>query len=476
MFRPTTRTRPADRPATRPASRPASRPPSPAAGTRRRRWAVLLAVLVCAPASLLAGAAPAAAIVLPTLPVVVDGAVLSFSVIGDRAFVGGTFTQVRQQNGTLLDQPYLFAYFLSSGAVDTGFRPQISGGEVLDLEPATGGAGLYAGGAFNSVNGATKRRIVRLNLDGTTNTAFDAAPNSRVNNIAVTGSRMFIGGQFSQVGGVARGLLAEVNPTTGALVTAFDFSLSGSVAAGGFVQTQAVEASPDGTRLLVAHNATTIKGQERIGIAVIDLGAGAAASTPNSFYTNLWKDALPSVGGVVRITDAEWGANTWFVVANGGGDRPATNDTVIRFDTGQPGPRDPRWVTRQFDTSFSVTVGADGTVYAGGHFRYTEAPGSTQPWPGETDINYGFGQEDGGARVLGGDEVVGRMQLAALDPTTGTARNWYTVADGRNGVTALKVTGNRLLVGHDGGRVGEQASGRHGAVPIFNAPRTPACP
>lgn len=437
-------------------------------GPLRRVLTALVPLAVVTSGMVLAQATPAAA-AIPAIPRVNDGRVAAMAVIGTKVYVGGSFTALTLQNGTVVSRASLFSYDLNTGAYNTAFVPVIAGGTVNALSPTPDGTGLLVGGTFATVNGTTQRRLARLSTTGALVTTFKPVVSAAVSSIAVTSSRIFIGGSFTTVGGVSRPKLAEVLPTTGALVTAFNFGIGGNAAVGGFVGVQGLDVSPDGKRLVVAHNGVTVGGQERYGVAVIDLGTGATTSTLNPWFTTLWKDNLFRNGGVVRVTNVAWGTTgTWFITTNTGGDRPPTNDSVQRFDVSGPGPVDPTWVTRQFDSSYGVDVGADGTIYIGGHFRYTEAPGSPEPWPGEDSVNYGFGPA-GGAVVLGSD-VVERGQLDALDPDTGKAKNWYHTANGQHGITALKVVGKVLMIGQDGALVDGRTVGRHGLVPTIDTP------
>ena len=55
------------------------------------------------------------------------------------------------------------------------------------------------------------------------------------------------------------------------------------------------------------------------------------------------------------------------VGSGSGGDRPPINDTVIRFPIGRRRQREPHWVSRHFDSIYSVAA-TEQAVYAGGHF------------------------------------------------------------------------------------------------------------
>jgi hypothetical protein len=420
--------------------------------------------LVVATAAVLVGTGPAAQATAPAgLPVISDGAVLTFAQMGSEIVVGGTFTTLKMPDGSKVIQPRLFAYDLATGTFDGAFRPVVDG-EVDSLTASPDGTAVYVGGQFKNVNGAPAAHLVRLLSDGTTDTAFTATANGPVQALALVGSRLFVGGQFSTIASTPRTDLAELDAATGAAAAGFNLPLSGPVGNGGYMGVHALRVSPDGTRLLVAHTAQFVGGLERYGVAIVDIGAATATVDP--WYTTFWKDNLPNSGGTVRVTDAAWGPDgTWFVTSNTGGDKPPANDSVQRFDLGVPLPAAVTWVNRQFDSSYSITTDSSGTVYVGGHFRYTDAVGSDLPYPGDPNTNYGWGPA-GGARVLG-SQVVYRYHVDALDPVTGRALNWNSSADGQHGVTALLVAGNKLLIGDDGQHVDGQASGRSGMAALY---------
>ena len=431
----------------------------------RRIIARVLAVAMVAGAVVALTAAPGSAATTTSLPKVNDGSVKAFAAVGDTVYVGGTFSTLTLPDGTVVSQPRLFAYDLSTGTFKSGFRPTLNG-EVTSLV-ATASGDVIAGGGFTTVNSTKRQRLVKLSPTGVVDSTFVANANNKVQALALDGNRLFVGGVFTKIKGKVRSMLAELNATSGKVATGFDVPLTGTAATGGFEGVQALDVSPQGDRLLVVHTAQHLGGLDRLGVGVIDVSGATASVDP--WHTDLWSENLVRNGGVVRITNGAWGPDgTWFVTTNTGGDRVPTNDVVQRFDLDAPLPAQPTWLTRQFDSGYAVDVGPDGTVYVGGHFRYTEAPGSDEPYPGDPATNYGFGTT-GGARVLG-DQVVARMQLAALNPETGKALNWYGTADGQHGVTALKVVGSQLLVGHDGQKVGGLPTGAHGVLDAYGAP------
>jgi hypothetical protein len=440
------------------------------AHARGTRWAVglLLAAVLGAgtwlTAPLAAQAADPPDIPWQAMPVVLDGQVNAFARLGDLVVVGGTFTSLQLPSGTVVDQPHLFAYDFATGEWDAGFRPVIDG-DVLAL--AADDTGVVVGGTFETVNGLHRAKLVRLSAAGSVDTAFVANADARVQALALSGDELFVGGQFQVIGGKVRTRLAQVSASTGAVSADFRLALTGTAGPGGSAGVQALDVSSDGSRLLVAHTAQRLAGLQRYGVAVVDLGSPA---TVDPWRTDLFKSALNQTGGVVRVTGASWGADgTWFVVSNSGGDKPPTNDCVQRFDLTTPSPAGPTWVSRMFDSVYSVAVGPDGSVYAGGHFRFVPAPGSIDPYPGDPDVNYGGGLATEGARTLG-DQVVMRDKVAALDPVAGKALNWWSSANGQKGVSALLVTQGRVLIGHDGTQVDGHPTGRQGMALAVGAP------
>ena len=436
------------------------------------RTSAFVALAISAVAVLM-GTGPVAQATAPAgLPVITDGAVLAFAQMGNDIVVGGTFTTLKLPGGSTIAQPRLFAYDLSTGTFDTAFRPIVDG-EVDALVANPDGNGVYVGGQFKNVNAGAQAHLVHLKNDGSTDTAFAATANGPVQALALLANRVFVGGQFTAIAATPRTDLAELDATTGAAAASFNLPLSGPVGNGGYMGVHALRVSPDGSRLLIAHTAQFVAGFERFGVAIVDIGGSTATVDP--WYTTFWKDNLSNSGGTVRVTDAAWGpAGTWFVTSNTGGDKPAANDSVQRFDLSAPLPAAVTWANRQFDSSYSITTDSSGTVYVGGHFRYTDAAGSDLPYPGDPNTNYGWGPA-GGARVLG-SQVVYRYHVDALDPTTGRAVNWYSSADGQHGVTALLVAGNNLLIGDDGQHVDGQASGRSGMAPLYTTGYDPSLP
>ena len=152
-------------------------------------------------------------------PHVLDGQVFAIAVVGNKVVLGGDFTRAQNASGgPVLTRNRILAFDRTTGIIDTAFVPVVDN-KVRTLAPAADGQSVYVGGQFNSVNGSTSYKIARLNIaNGQKVAGFNAGlVNALVYDLKVVGSRLFIAGQFTQVANQNRSLLAELDPTTGAL-------------------------------------------------------------------------------------------------------------------------------------------------------------------------------------------------------------------------------------------------------------------
>jgi len=206
----------------------------------------------------------------------------------------------------------------ATAGVATPWNPNVFEGEVMAL--AVTGSLVYAGGSFDQV-GLVGQDTIRLNL-----AAFDAGsgvatpwnPSVRgingdvVQALLVTDNLIYVGGRFSEVGGQVRDNLAALDRTTG-LATGFNVPTNDTV----------FTVSDDGRRVYVGGLFTTIGGQPRGRLAAIDKTTGLLTS---------WN---PNANGLVRSVVVSGGK-----VFVGGefttiGGQPRTMFAVIDPETGQ---------------------------------------------------------------------------------------------------------------------------------------------
>jgi PKD repeat protein len=403
-------------------------------------------------------------------PRISTGEIWDIEVVGQRVFIAGTFTSIQNTTGANtapVSQRYLASYNYQTGLIDTSFRPTFGGGGVSAVEASPDGTKLYVAGSFNTVNGVTKRKIASLNLTtGAPVAGFTANAGAQATALAATNTTLYVGGNFQTVNGAARVGLAAVNGTTGAVVTGFVNNISGGIGVNGALTVQQLKLTHDDSKLLVVHTGRKIADQDRYGVGLISTQTNQLLP----WRTRLWDDNLQFVGGIQRIYAGDIAPNDqYFVVTSGsGGDRPPINDTAIAFPVAGNDNVQPLWISRHFDSVYSVAI-TERAVYVGGHFGFQESPTAPDPWPGLDNVGYGTGQGLAGYGL--GDAVVRRDHIGALNPADGKALEWNPGAFTFEGNKAMEATPRGLFVGGDGQYKGGKNTGR---VAFFDFNTVPA--
>ena len=406
------------------------------------------------------------------VPIISTGEITDLEYIGDRVFIVGGFTAIRNNtstNRTTVNQRFVASYNINTGLIDTAFRPTFDSG-VTEIEASPDGTKLFVVGRFNTVNGVTKRKVASINpVTGATIAGFTANADSAATSLAVSNSTVYVGGQFTTINNTARVSLAAVNSTTGQLVNGFVNNLSGGIGPDGLLTVQAMVLTPDQNKLLVVHTGRQVAGQDRYGAALISTSSNQLLP----WRTRLWDDNLSFVGGIQRAYAADIAPNgEYFVVGSGsGGDRPPINDTAMAFPIEGADNVEPMWVSRFADSIYSIAI-SDVAVYVGGHFVIAPSPTSPDPWFGLTNVGYGQGQGLAGYGL--GDDIVTRLQIAAIDPATGKALEWNPGSNAFEGNKAMLVMPRGLVTGGDGNTQGGYNVGRVAFYDFNNLPASGA--
>lgn len=367
------------------------------------------------------------------------GNVLSMVEAGGRLYLGGEFTGLRSPgaDGGVLDG--------RSGAARVGFA-RVGGGEVRAAVP-DGAGGWYVAGSFTEVEGQPRPGVARILGDGRLGAwSPGVSPPGTVKALARSpdGRRLFLGGEFTAVGGVDRFGLAAVDGEAGTVEAAFSATVVGRV--------RALALSPDGGRLYAGGRIDPGGGQPRRGLAALDAATGAAQPWHPEVVGRV--DALlaaPSggrvyVGGdfaqaggqdrahLARLDPATGVADAW---------APATDAPVSALALSADGGR--------------LYLGGDFTVVAGQSRRHlaavdTAAGAPVAGWEPAADgrVFALAGAEDGSLLYAGGAFAtvagVARPGLAALDPATGAVDPGFQPAGG-GVIESLSVSGPLVLAG-----------------------------
>ena len=406
------------------------------------------------------------------VPVVLDGRVIAHAQVGDRIFVGGDFQQVEQIDGTIITQPFLFAYNINTGLVDPNFRPVLNK-LVRSLAPTQAGDGLYVGGLFSAWDNSFPLRIAKLDAQGNLDVNFGPRASAKVQSIVEIGDSVYLGGDFTAVSGVAASGLIKVDRITGAVDTSFVPMFEDSISGNSIVKT--IVASPDGSALFVLHYGATIDGQVREAVAKFDLGGvSPTLSGWNVPWSAQQGDALCWRG----LRDLAISPDGSFLVVGGqGADRPPNCDSILRYSTAGASTVNFDWSARMYSSVFSLAV-SDVAIYAGGHFcaapKNPIAPGGvSSDYPNSINgCNINDASDSANPSVRDPDNAVFRKQIAALDPTTGQALPWDPGSNSQVAVYDLTLIDRGLLAGHDSNRFNGFLVGRSGFFDFGVAPDT----
>ena len=79
-----------------------------------------------------------------------------------------------------------------------------------------GAGGWYIGGEFTQVGGVARNYIAKINADGSLN-SWNPGADGYIHTLTVSGNTLYAGGSFANIGGQPRSHIASFNTTTGAL-------------------------------------------------------------------------------------------------------------------------------------------------------------------------------------------------------------------------------------------------------------------
>ncbi|TGL60227.1 hypothetical protein EHQ58_06925 [Leptospira ognonensis] len=124
-----------------------------------------------------------------------------------KLYLGGVFSGTFATTGSDT-RTHLAAVNPSSGALDTSWNPVITGGEVNDIQ--TDNTDLYVGGQFSQIGGSTLSNLARINL--TTGTVVNALgdPDGTVQSIFLEGTNLYVGGSFTTISSNTANYLAKI--------------------------------------------------------------------------------------------------------------------------------------------------------------------------------------------------------------------------------------------------------------------------
>lgn len=325
--------------------------------------------------------------------------VWTLNTLGTRIFIGGQF----KVTSTTLRRN--LAIISRSTKAATFFAPNPNG-IVRALESYV--SELYVGGDFTSIAGVTRNRLARLNIGNSTlSTTFNPDVNGPVHSLLLNGSvnTLYVGGDFSSVGGTTRNNLAAVATADGA-VEALDPNVNGIVRA----------FCTSGNNLYFGGDFTTVGGVTRNRLAMVDVTSGALNSfnpSPDQTVRSIIRDIsqLYVGGDFTTIASNTRRGLAVFSLSN--------NSLVTGFNANLNG-------------NVYTLLTQNNLLYLGGDF--TTIGGTSRPF------------------------------LGAVLPTTGVVRLWNPIANGL--ARSLKIGINTVSIGGEFSTLGNNATFGSGHVAV----------
>lgn len=201
-------------------------------------------------------------------PVVAGGGVQTLAIDGSTLYAGGNFKRVSGQLRRGLAAFDLRSQRIRSwypGGLPPGFDGYIYG--VRAIAPA--GGVIYVGGDFTQIGGQERFGVAAVDAESgqllPMATRIGSPPDDGVTAIAVASDRVFIAGDFKTVNGVRRDGLAALDPSS--------LEVAGwNPTNDGYGDEAALSTS--GQRVYAARNFTRVNGQSRTGLAAFDATTG----------------------------------------------------------------------------------------------------------------------------------------------------------------------------------------------------------
>jgi len=274
--------------------------------------------------------------------------IFALTVQGTNLYVGGNFSQLGGLSRNRLGKVSI----PGAGEVDPVWDADVIGGN-LGYVPALVATEsyLYVGGSFDEVGGVSRKNIARLSLDGTG--APDPAWNPSTDHetvyaLTVNGGDVYVGGSFSQIGGMPRNCLAKLSATgDGAADPSWNADTGGKYV---------YALTPSGSSVFAGGAFTAINGVVSLSVAKLSSGTGARDDTFPAQVGNPGR-AL----AVARQADGNVIVGGDFYLADG---LPCQN--LARFNA--DGTVDNTWVPGA-DGPVTAIVLQDANVFIAGNFR-----------------------------------------------------------------------------------------------------------
>lgn len=351
-----------------------------------------------------------------------------------------TSQQIAVNRGRLCGLVLGLAVGLALLLAPSALASSLSVSGIVNAVAPDGSGGYYAGGSF-TVPSSTIVNAVHINSDGTLDTSWSPNPTATVDALAVSGGKVYLGGNFSITSGVVTlSNLARVDATSGALDLAWNPAPTGTI--------DAIAVS--GSNVYFGGNFSIT-----VGISTVN-NVARADTTFGVLDTNWHPNPIGTVNALaVDSANVYLGGN--FTIGFG-----STPQQYLARVTTTSGSLDTNWVPAPNGVVDAVQV-ADSTAYIGGAFTQLNPTKVITSSPDNSSADNSSADNS---------SPPARFHAAAISTGTGAVTNWNPSPNGV--VNALAVSSPTVYLGGSfssvvgAGGVGSAARNNTAAVDSTN--------
>jgi hypothetical protein len=316
---------------------------------------------------------------------------------GATMYAVGKFTKI-QRASTVYTRNNIVSFSAAAPFTVSSWAPDVNGTVNTIAFNGSDCSTAYIGGQFTSVNGSAAHNIAEISTStGNLVAGFAHTANGQVENILDYRGHLLTGGYFTSVNGSTHKYMASLSPATGNDDGFISLNISGNYhycngskcSGGNGTRVYNQQLSHGGTLDLVEGDFTSVGGQPRQQIFMLDLSGSAARVTgwyPTEFNQHCWfTEPFYTKGAAWSPDDSTiYTATTGFHLYNWNGSFPIPGvcDTAGAFPATQTTVTH-TWLNYTGCDSLYTAVADATTVYFGGHERWSENPrGCDKAGPG----------------------------------------------------------------------------------------------
>ncbi len=372
-----------------------------------------------------------------------NGRVRTIVTVGDIAYFGGHFTELRPPEGVAGDpipRRYAAAIDLNTGK-PTSWNPDLNG-KVWAISASPDGGTVYVGGDFTAVGGLTRKKIAAIDASSGQPTSWAPRASQGVRALLASpdGTRLYVGGRFTRISGQRQPLLAALSTSTGKLISGWRPTVEQvpdePCPPRCTPEVASLELSADGSRLYFGGHFGLVNGAARNNAAAVTV-ADAATSTwdPNVFVADPNNPNQRNMVHGISASPADTPyASRVFICGDfwSVSGKKSPNLAAVHATSGV---KDDGWVATTDGGTPACDLHDDGNLYIGGHF-----------------------QKAGGA--VAKDDGVDRLHIASIDASTAEVTPWDPGANSVLGLHELYALGFSeaagLVAGGDFTKIGKR--------------------